>query len=652
MKAGSETKRKRRIRLAGAVPALLAASVLLLPSAAGAEIIRENASVQSQMDALIRKSGNPAGAPGTMSELTVNTGIADSVTSLPGIVYDAAGQVVGYSSGQGTSQSSYAGSSNTGSSYPGSSYPGSGSSGTSSGNTPGYANLVPSGQAASSSSGYILNVNSTSRSSGESPSYIISGSSDRITGPGAKLVTEPGNRNVVTLENSVNSGTSTQNGPAVTEVTPRESRFEDYGVYSEAMSDSLFFYSTVANNSMTDQPVTLEYPSQMICTAEKDGVPFTYTSGTAVSGYGTYVMKFLVVTNPGAPVISQNVLRSVFTFRIREKTAEAKAAAAEEVLSTIWPDGIQGLETLPFETEETSTAEPAEPETAEAEPAETEPAETEPAETEPETPGAGNAFYHQEYDAETGLYRITLPDGRFFTSTVLNGFLSPYAVELDLSGLGRLDGVRLLENGEVQPVKDQLSLNYAGNYMLLIPTPNGTAPFSVRMPGEKTRSIGRYTVPEGVKVLSMTKNGRNVPGADTADTLDFSEDAVYALKLEDMAGSDYDLAFEVDSEAPQFTVTVGKGSADITYQSDDVAIVALTKSDGNSFRYEAPIGTVNEPGSYRITVMDEAGNRSTDTFTIRKQINPATPIAVILLLGLIGGGAWFFRRTRMNTSVR
>ena len=193
-------------------------------------------------------------------------------------------------------------------------------------------------------------------------------------------------------------------------------------------------------------------------------------------------------------------------------------------------------------------------------------------------PEAQNDFYLQEYDKETGLYRISLPDGRSFTSTVLNGFISPYAVDLNLSGLGSLDGIRLLENGEEQPVKEQMSFNYAGSYTLLIPTDNGTAPFSVRVPGEKTRNLGRYTVPDGVKVLSMTKNGRNVPGANTADTLDFSEDAVYALNLEDMAGSKYDVAFEVDSQPPQFTMAVGKGTANITYLSDDVAVVALKRS--------------------------------------------------------------------------
>ena len=637
MKAGSETKRKRGICLAGVVSAVLAGSVLLFPSAAGAETVLGGYSVPSQMEAITRKAGDAAGSPGTMSEVTASTAApVASSTSLPGIVYDADGRVVSYSSGQGTSRSS--------------SSPGSGSSGTTPGNTSGYANPVSSGQAASSSSGYILYGSSTSRSSGLNPSDIIVNPSDRVTGPGAKLADDAsaGNRRGVTLENSVSSSTGVQNGPTVTEITLRENRYEDYGVYSEAMSDSLFIYSSVANNGITDQPVVLEFPAQMICTAEKDGVPFTYTSGTSVSEYGTYVMKFLVVTNPSAPVISQNVLRSVFTFRIRKKTAEAAAAAEGDRISDFLPGILQqsGPETGPLETL------PAETESVPAELEETLPAETEAVETKPAVPEAQNDFYLQEYDKETGLYRISLPDGRSFTSTVLNGFLSPYAVDLNPSGLGSLDGIRLLENGEEQPVKEQMSFNYAGSYTLLIPTDNGTAPFSVRVPGEKTRNLGRYTVPDGVKVLSMTKNGRNVPGANTADTLDFSEDAVYALNLEDMAGSKYDVAFEVDSQPPQFTMAVGKGTANITYLSDDVAVVALKRSDGSTFRYEAPISTVNEPGNYRITVMDEAGNRSTDTFTIKKQVNPATPIAVILLLGLIGGGIWYFRRTRMNTSVR
>ena len=632
MKAGSETKRKRRIRLAGAVSAVLAGSVFLFPSAAGAETLYVSSSVPSQVEAITRKQGGTAGSPGTMSERTAGTaGTAGSVSSrdsLPGIVYDAEGRVVGYSSGQGTSRSSSTGS---------------GSSGTTPGSMSGYANPVPSGQAASYSPGYILDGSSMYSRPGEKLDALLrepsDRSSDRYTGPGAAA--PAGSRSVVTLENSVNSDTGAQNGPTVTEISLRENRFEDYGVYSEAMSDSLFIYSSVANNGITDQPVTLEYPAQMTCTAEKDGVPFTYTSGTAVSDYGTYVMKFQVVTNPSAPVISQNVLRSVFTFRIRRKTAEAAAVAEEDRISDLWPGILQEPAPDLLETEP-----------APAEPEETLPVETEAVETEPAAPAAQNDFYIQEYDAETGLYRIALSDGRSFTSTVLNGFLSPYAVDLNLSGLGSLDGVRLLENGEEKPVKEQMSFNYAGSYTLLIPAADGTAPFSVRLPGEKTRNFGRYTVPDGVKVLSMTKNGRNVPGADTADTLDFSEDAVYALKLEDMAGSKYDVAFEVDSKPPQFTVTVGKGRADITYLTDDVAVVALKRSDGSTFRYEAPISTVNEPGSYRITVMDEAGNRSTETFTIQKQINLATPIAVILLLGLIGGGVWFFRRTRMNTSVR
>ena len=633
MNAGSVTKRKWRIRLAGVMSAVLAGSVFLFPSAAGAETLNGSYSVPSQMEAMTRKIGDAAGSPGTMSEIISSSagssaGSSASRVSLPGIVYDSEGRFAGYSGGQGTSRSS--------------------SYAAATGNMSGYANPIPSNQIVTSSQ-----VAPSSQVVPPSPGYILDGGG-AASGPGAVLAPAAGS--VVTLENSVNSTTGTQNGPKVTEITLRESRYDDYGVYSEAMSDSMFIYSSVANNGITDQPVTLEFPAQMRCTAEKDGVPFTYTSGTPVSEYGTYVMKFLVVTNPSAPVISQNVLRSVFTFHIRKKTADAAAAdaaaaGAGDMISDLWP-GILPESVPESMLESVPAPEILETEPAAAQPEETLPAETEAVETEPAAPEAQSDFYLQEYDAASGLYRIALPDGRSFTSTVLNGFLSPYAVDLDLSGLGSLDGIRLLENGEETPVKEQMSLNYAGSYILLIPTDDGTVPFSVRLPGEKTRNLGRYTVPDGVKVLSMTKNGRNVPGADTADTLDFSEDAVYSLRLEDMAGSKYDVAFEVDSQPPQFTVAVGKGIANITYQSDDVGVVALKKSDGSTFRYEAPISTVNEPGSYRITVLDEAGNRSTETFTIQKQINPATPIAVILLLGLIGGGIWYFRRTRKNTSVR
>ena len=68
MKAGSETKRKRGICLAGVVSAVLAGSVLLFPSAAGAETVLGGYSVPSQMEAITRKAGDAAGSPGTMSE--------------------------------------------------------------------------------------------------------------------------------------------------------------------------------------------------------------------------------------------------------------------------------------------------------------------------------------------------------------------------------------------------------------------------------------------------------------------------------------------------------------------------------------------------------------------------------------------------------
>ena len=652
MKTGCEKKTRRRMRRAGALAAILLGSVLLCPAAASAETIY-GSSVQQQLDTILRSGQTYGDVAGTMAEAVQNVAGSESYSSIPGLLYDSAGRIIGYTNGGGTSSSTSGPTSGT---VPGTGQGNSYTPGTASGSS------TASGTAQSSSGqGYILDARtSDSRNDSSSKENTRNTkSSGKATGPAADLAAAAA-RGEVTLENSVNSNTSSQNGPVVTEVSLRESRFDDYGIYSEAMSDSLFIYSTVANNSITDQPVILEYPAQMSCTAEKDGVPFIYPSGSAVSEYGTYVMKFRVVSNPGAPVISQNVLQSIFTFRIREKTPEAKAAAAAAAASqssSFSPNSLASL--VPGGSAQSSSMQetqavieiPIETEPEETEP-ETQPAETAPEQTEPAAVSAKNDFYRQEYDTAGEIYKIILPDGRSFTSTVPNGFISPYAVDLDLAGLGDLSGVRLLENGEEQTVQDKMSLSYAGSYTLLIPTDNGMAPFSVRMPGEKIRSLGIYTVPDGVKITSMTKNGRNVPGADTADTLDFTEDAVYSLKMEDMAGSKYDLAFEVDSKPPQFTVAVGKNDARITYLTDDVATVALTKSDGTTYRYEGPISTVSEPGSYRITVMDVAGNRATDTFTLKKRINPATPIAVILLLGLIGGGVYFFRRTRRNVKVR
>ena len=141
---------------------------------------------------------------------------------------------------------------------------------------------------------------------------------------------------------------------------------------------------------VTDQPVYLEIPAGVDYTAEKDGVPFSYASRQTVSGRGTYVIRLTVVEDKNVPLSEQKEYRTVFRFRIDEKTPEAAAQAGGEAGL---PEGMGLLpDVIPSGTRETAgsqTGEASEPER----PEETE--ETPAPEKIPETAKA----------AETGAWR-------------------------------------------------------------------------------------------------------------------------------------------------------------------------------------------------------------------------------------------------------
>ena len=80
--------------------------------------------------------------------------------------------------------------------------------------------------------------------------------------------------------------------------------------------------------------------------------------------------------------------------------------------------------------------------------------------------------------------------------------------------------------------------------------------------------------------------------------------------------------------------------------------VTITDSRGNSTTHQSPLYSVSEPGRYRISVQDNAGNTSSKTFTVRGELNPATPIAILIIIALAAAGVIFYLRTRTNTNVR
>ena len=134
-------------------------------------------------------------------------------------------------------------------------------------------------------------------------------SQDDYTGPGAKAQVQEEDG-----EEDLALGV-----PSVTEVALKEKYHEAYKVYEESMEDRFFFYTNVANGGITDKSVILDIPQNMFVTMEKDGAFIDYTSGKAVSGYGTYVAKLTAIEDPGLPFSEQEEYRAIFRFRIQEK---------------------------------------------------------------------------------------------------------------------------------------------------------------------------------------------------------------------------------------------------------------------------------------------------------------------------------------------
>jgi hypothetical protein len=167
----------------------------------------------------------------------------------------------------------------------------------------------------SSSSTYTFGNLSVSSSSGSSKSS--STKNDEKTGPGAASAD-------IKIEDNYKIS-----GPKVEEITLSETYYQDYGVYSESIGGYYFFYTNVGNNGITDQPVSVDLPANLVYSVQKDGVTIPYTSRQTVSEMGTYLFKITAVKNPEKPLAEQTIYTTTYNFRIQPKLPSATAAAQE-----------------------------------------------------------------------------------------------------------------------------------------------------------------------------------------------------------------------------------------------------------------------------------------------------------------------------------
>ena len=492
-------------------------------------------------------------------------------------------------------------------------------------------------------------------------------------------------------------------GPYVTSTSLSETSYQDYGLYAEAINNEAFFYASVSNGGMTDQPVYLDFPQNLQYALEKDGVEQSYTNKSYLTETGSYVFHIYVVKDKSKPLSEQTISEATFHFRIQQKlpgagqsssggssssstgssslsssytspslnsgysqnisnalnsvndavnAAGSAASTAEQVYQGIGSAkdsltiGLNGQVEDGSTSESTAAADDTElsleDETAES----TEGTETEEGEL-PETELADST----DSSALQELLGINVP----------NGMLSNTAVSFDPDNVTAMGAsVAVLRNGESYDIPASGSFNEVGSYTLLVREKDSTkpVPYSFKLVGSVSSDLGLYTIPEALTVESLTINGEVQSLAElSADTgvpqIDFSQEGSYDLTMQAENGYTYHFVVDIDNTAPTCEVSTRTNRADITYRSQDIDHVVLIKDDGEELQYSGTeLEHITEPGRYTARIYDQAGNVTVLNFRVRKGMNLAAIIAVLLVIGLGAAGVIFIRRIRQNASIK
>lgn len=517
----------------------------------------------------------------------------------------------------------------------------------------------------------------------DSPGYADSGS-----GPGA--VSDPAGEQGVMAD------------PAVTQVPLTERYHDDYKIYEESVNGMFFFYTNVSNGGITDQSVTLDMPQNVFCSVEKDGAEYDYVPGQAFSEYGTYVVRVTAVEDTSLPFSEQKEYRALFRFRIQAKPpGEAQEGEGSQGFpgsvrndgvdaasgwqgDAGWPVGgnsgtgagvsgfsgsgpgslesvsehVDPLETVAGEMageemtgeemmagemtgeEMTGRGEDSGEESRDGAGQE---AGNDQAQEGAAGEGYGPGSYNeriQAYDSSRGRYEVTFGNGRTLISNVPEGYMGPGTVELLVSeGEGSI-----YRNDELLEFAESMSFKDPGYYRLGI---DGQM-YSFVI-ASAVGSMDYYMAPVGMKFSGVYFEGEpeELP---KGRYLPMREDGQYQIVMTGEAGEALEVVLRKDTQPPQAAVHIKGGTAQLQYGSDDIERVILEK---NGELLEGFAGyTIDSPGSYRLTVVDEAGNTSSTEFSLRYRVNLYGIVAVVLAVLLIAGGVVFVIHVKKTVKVR
>lgn len=257
------------------------------------------------------------------------------------------------------------------------------------------------------------------------------------------------------------------------------------------------------------------------------------------------------------------------------------------------------------------------------------------------------------YDYDKAMYKIPFAGGKALYATVPNGMMTNYPVSLDTEELP--SELKFLKDGVAETIPDGGSISEPGSYELLASDGNRVYTYSFRIIGNAENDLTYYTIPYGITLKAfyiddILQTSDSYTNKNGAERVKFAQDGVYRLVMQDELGAEFDVELIRDVNPPVVNVTVSKGLAQITY-GNRAEIDKVVLRSGKTEQELSAIDQVTKPGNYVMDVYDRAGNCTTVSFRVRGEINVATIVSVILLVGIIAAFAVLFVRTKKDNNV-
>lgn len=294
----------------------------------------------------------------------------------------------------------------------------------------------------------------------------------------------------------------------------------------------------------------------------------------------------------------------------------------------------------------------------------------------PVLPGTGFTDYSGEWDAQTGLPVaqsqarsedgfVTLAPGRmaynkknhtyqlycgenFAISSLPAGAIvnrsNPLKLEAD-TGLS----MELYRNGKAVPLSEE-GYSEPGTYVVYLNDNTGNSVFfTFQLVDKYSNSIETIMLPETFQFTSVEVDGRG----QTLQYTNYFElvvDGSYVFNWTcPLTGDSYTTRFILDRQPPALTLTQEKGNITRVSLSDlESGCYVVVSHGGREQIVSDPNTVISDPGRYTLTVIDQAGNRTTYKFNIKMYIDIKGGMAFALLLVLLLGTFLYSRRLRRN----